>query len=315
MSLPRVTFGVVNCNRLFYLKSCLESLIHCTEDYENKEIILIDNASVEEGTEEYLQEKEKQGIKVIRQEKRDPANEFAKALNMIVREATGDYICPVQGDIQFTVKNGWLEDYVKLYEKYDDVGCISFDAQRNVRNADGMFSNLIGDSEFKFVYNFKKYPVSGAGDVMFSKHFLEMMYPWEEENEKFEGGPDSETKMLQKVNQILERTNKRLWQVMPMYPIASVIYTDPRGTNARIRGNKRYGKYWPPKEDYRYYKIIDYEDTLEKIKNRTIPVGIEDTAQGVGWDPPVDEYGNWKKNPIRPETAVKSDYVDLNKIY
>jgi|TARA_Y100000310_G_scaffold341219_1_gene439684 glycosyltransferase involved in cell wall biosynthesis len=315
MSLPRVTFGVVNCNRLFYLKSCLESLIHCTEDYENKEFILIDNASIEEGTEEYLQEKEKQGIKVIRQEKRDPANEFAKALNMIVREATGDYICPVQGDIQFTVKNGWLEDYVKLYEKYDDIGSISFDAQRNVRNAGGMFSNLIGDSEFKFVYNFKKYPVSGAGDVMFSKQVLEMMYPWEEENEKFEGGPDSETKMLQKVNQILERTNKRLWQVMPMYPIASVIYTDPRGTNARIRGNKRYGKYWPPKEDYRYYKIIDYEDALEKIKNRTIPVGIEDAAQGAGWDPPVDECGNWKKNPIRPETAVKSDYVDLNKIY
>ena len=298
MSLPRVTFGVVNCNRLFYLKSCLESLIHCTQDYENKEIILIDNASVEEGTEEYLQEKEKQGIKVIRQEKRAPANEFAKALNMIVREASGDYICPVQGDIQFTVKNGWLEDYVKLYEKYDDVGCISFDAQRNVRNADGMFSNLIGDSEFKFVYNFKKYPVSGAGDVMFSKQVLE-------------GGPDSETKMLQKVNQILERTNKRLWQVMPMYPIASVIYTDPRGTNTRVRGNKRYGAYWPPKEDYRYYEIVDYDDAVDKIEDLKIPVGIEDTAVGVGWQSPIDEQGNWRKNPIRPETATKDDYVVL----
>ena len=95
MSLPRVTFGIVNCNRLFYLKSCLESLIHCTEDYKNKEIILVDNASIEEGTKEYLQKKEEQGVRVFRQEKRDPANEFAKALNIIVRETTGDYICPV----------------------------------------------------------------------------------------------------------------------------------------------------------------------------------------------------------------------------
>lgn len=311
MSLPKVTFGVVNCNRLFYLKSCLESLIHCTEDYKNKEIILIDNASTEEGTEEYLQEKENQGIRVFRQEKRDPENEFAKALNMIVREATGDYICPVQGDIQFTVKNGWLKDYVSIYEKYDDIGCISFDAQRNVRNAEGVYSNLIGDSEFKFVYNFKKYPVSGAGDVMFSRQILEMMYPWEEKNERFEGGPDSETKMLNKINQILEKTNLRLWQVMPMYPIASVIYTDPRGTNTRVRGNKRYGKYWPPKEDYRYYEIVDYEDAVEKIQDLKIPVGIEDTAIGVGWQAPIDEQGSWKKSPIRPETATKDDYVVL----
>jgi glycosyltransferase involved in cell wall biosynthesis len=311
MSLPRVTFGIVNCNRLFYLKSCLESLIHCTEDYKNKEIILVDNASIEEGTKEYLQKKEEQGVRVFRQEKRDPANEFAKALNIIVREATGDYICPVQGDIQFTVKNGWLKDYVNLYKKYDDVGCISLDAQRNVRNLTGMYSNLIGDSEFKFVYNFKKYPVSGAGDVMFSRQILEMMYPWEENNESFEGGPDSETKMLNKINKILEATKMRLWQVMPMYPIASVIYTDPRGTNTRVRGNKRYGKYWPPKEDYRYYEIVDYEDAVEKIEDLKIPVGIEDTAIGVGWDSPIDEQGNWKKNPIRPETATQDDYVVL----
>ena len=35
--LPKVSFGLVNCNRLFYLKSCLESLIYCTEDYANKD--------------------------------------------------------------------------------------------------------------------------------------------------------------------------------------------------------------------------------------------------------------------------------------
>ena len=84
--LPLVTIGIVNCNRLFYLKSCLESFLDCTQDYPNKEIIIVDNASVEEGTEEYLVEKEKQGVKVFRQLLRDPNNEFARGLNLIYRD-------------------------------------------------------------------------------------------------------------------------------------------------------------------------------------------------------------------------------------
>ena len=49
----KVSFGIVNYNRLFYLKSCLESIVDCTFDYPNTEIIDVDNASVEEGTDEY----------------------------------------------------------------------------------------------------------------------------------------------------------------------------------------------------------------------------------------------------------------------
>ena len=33
----KVTFGIVNCNRLYYLKASLESLIECTDDYKNKD--------------------------------------------------------------------------------------------------------------------------------------------------------------------------------------------------------------------------------------------------------------------------------------
>ena len=104
MNTPKVTFGIVNCNRLHYMRSCLESLLYCTDSYDNKEIIIVDNASVEQGTSEYLDEKEKQGIIVIRQEKRDPSSEFAKGLNVIIENSTGEYICPLQGDMQFIVK-------------------------------------------------------------------------------------------------------------------------------------------------------------------------------------------------------------------
>ena len=37
---PLVSVGIVNCNRLHYLRSCLESFLECTEDYTNKEVIV-----------------------------------------------------------------------------------------------------------------------------------------------------------------------------------------------------------------------------------------------------------------------------------
>jgi len=316
-NLPKVTFGIVNCNRLFYLKSCVESLLNCTEDYPNKEIIIVDNASVEDGTEEYLHEKEKQGAKVFRQLTRDPSNEFARALNLIVRESTGDFICPLQGDMQFVVRGVWLHEYVSFFlENSSNTGCILFDAQRSVRNAADKFSDPMGQ-QFKFVHSLIRNPVNGAADVMYSRKIIEQIYPWSESNVSHEGGGDSETKMLEKVSKIIRDHNHQIFCAMPILPVSVAINTDPRGTNARVRGNKRYGDYWEPKVDYRYYEIYEL-DNIKKtpeiygdLSNTHIPIGIEHIANPIGWKKPVDTQGNWLKNPIDPKIASPSDYTVL----
>ena len=87
MEQPLVTFGFVNCNRLHYLRSCVESLLICTESYKNKELIIVDNASIEAGTDVYLAELKERGYHVEKTETRDPENEFAKALNYINENA------------------------------------------------------------------------------------------------------------------------------------------------------------------------------------------------------------------------------------
>ena len=116
--LPLVTFGFVNCNRLFYLKSCIESFIETTMDYPEKQIIVVDNASIEGGTEEYLDSLRERGFLVISQKERDPSNEYAKALNLIAENAVGDYVALIPADMQFVVKGGWLKEYVEFYNKY-----------------------------------------------------------------------------------------------------------------------------------------------------------------------------------------------------
>ena len=108
--------------------------------------------------------------------------------------------------------------------------------------------------------------------------------------------------------------NKFKWMcAVPIVPPSAGIHTDFRGTNARIRGHRRYGDYWAPKEDFRYYKIQDYKTLVDrKYENDGCPLSIEQCVEAVGgWRLPVDDNGNWKKNPIRPEHAGPSDYVDL----
>ena len=314
-NLPKVSFGIINCNRLFYLKSCLESLLDCTSDYHNKEIIIVDNASIENGTEQYLVEKEKQGLKVIRQKNRDPANEFAKGLNTIVKESTGDYIVLLQGDMQFTVRGQWLQRYVEFYRGNEkNIGCIAFDAQRSVTHASHRFSSPIDAHGFKFVVDYDRPPSSGAGDVMYSRYILNKFGLWSENNERHDVSGDSETKMLKRIKEICNTEKISLGTVLPIYPVSIAIYTDLRGTNARVRGNKRYGDYWEAKKDNCYYQVYDYDTLLKEKKfDGKIPVSIENCAIPIGWNVPLDENGNWKKNPIRPESAVSSDYVVINE--
>jgi len=317
--LPKVTFAFVNCNRLHYLKACLESLLYCTDDYPNKEIIIVDNASVEDGTEKYLREKEEQGALVFRQEQRDPSNEFARALNLIAEHATGEFILPLQADTQFVVRGGWLQDFVEVCsENLEKVGYVLVDAQRAVRDSKSMFNFSddleLEESDAKFAYDLSRYPIVGAADVMYTKFIMDKIKPWHVDNESHEGGKDSETEMLTKISGLLEEDeNFSPLCLRPIIPVSCAIHTDLRGTNARVRGDKRYGNYWKPPNGNFYYKIHEYENLLRKHGQRYMPVSIEELVVGDGWDtaPLLTQNGEWKKCPIDPEQAAESDYERL----
>tara|TARA_A100001015_G_scaffold300106_1_gene385062 strand:- start:1923 stop:2852 length:930 start_codon:yes stop_codon:yes gene_type:complete len=302
MSQPKVSFGFVNCNRLHYLKSCLESFLICTEDYENKEILVVDNASAELGTEQYLSELKDRGFKVFRQDDRDPSNEYAKALNILAENSTGDYVAMIPADVQFVVRGGWLSEYVEFFEKFEDTtGCISFDAQRTIRNKRGTYSNILGD-DFKFVYHYNRPPVMGAMNCMVSRSMLNNMFPWSIDNNSHEGGNDSETKMLEKLDSLYKRKKITKWYASGMIPVSIGIFND-KGGNARVRGNKRYGDYWSPPNDpsgILYYEIHDYENIIEAHEDASVPVGIEDIAMANGWQLPIDENGQWIKMKADP---------------
>lgn len=314
IKMKKVTFGIVNCNRLFYLKSCLESLIDTTQNYENKEIIVIDNASVEAGTNEYLEEIQEKGITVIRKLERNPANEFAIGLNTIISKATGDYICMLQGDMQFILP-GWLNDVISFYDKnLDIVGSVMLDAQRAITHASHRILQFPQDRQPMFCKNnffadFSKDHVSPAADTIFSRQVIEQVMPWYEKNLNHEGGMDSENEMRHKVNKMVyEGKIPKYVTALSAVPQAVAIYTDSRGTQGRVRGNRRYGDYWQAK-DHTGWKYYDYINEFEFDLSQ--PRSIEDVAKPIGFEKMLDNNGNWLKNPIRPETAAREDWVEL----
>ena len=311
----RVTFGIVNCNRLHYLKSCLESLLISTKDYPDKEIIVIDNASIEPGTDEYLEEIKDRGIIVFKTNRRDPSNEFARGLNKIVFESTGEIVCPLSGDLQFVIEGGWLSSCVELFKNNDDVGSVMLDAQRRLTIKRNSFEDACQYGKIKFWKNFSRPPIATSGNSLFKKTTLLKLGPWSENNKNHEGTDDSETKMLKRVVEYCQQ-NKIFWcQYQPCFPITVMINTDPRGTNARVRENKIYGKYEPAEgSPPLYYKMRSIQDLKEKygLEERNFPLEIEEVAIGNNREIFLDSEGNWKKSPLRVENCEPEDwkYID-----
>lgn len=311
--MKKVTFGIVNCNRLFYLKSCLESLLDTTKNYENKEIIVVDNSSVENGTKEYLDEIESRGAKVFRKSERNFSNEFAIGLNTIISNASGDYLCMLQGDMQFVLPD-WLHDVISFYDKnVDIVGNIMLDAQRRITHDSHRMVKFPDERHPLFCKNtffadVSRDPVCGAADVMYSRQVIEQIAPWYEKNLNHEGTMDSESAMLAKVRKLIsEGKMPRYVTALASVPQSIAIYTDARGTQGRVRGNRRYGDYWQAKElGWKYYEYIsEHEFSKDRVNS------IEEVVRPIGFNKFVDSNGNWLKNPIRPETATSDDFIEL----
>jgi glycosyltransferase involved in cell wall biosynthesis len=305
----KFSFYIVNYNRLYYLRACVKSLQETTSDYEDKEFICIDDDSKEPGTKEYLNDLEKSGWKIIHQEEirkqrgekklDSDRNNFlvmyavADALQLGMEASSGDIIVPLHGDSQF-IRRGWLHEYNKLFSLREDVGAAGFDAQRKSR-LDNEKAYLEKSNDHFFIHHGKLAGIVGAGDFAYRKSVIERVGGFsgcneDEFVERFKG----------------EYGSQRFKFFMPSIPVSAVIHTDARGTNARVRGNKRYGDYWRAEDDL-YYRICNEVTTHRKDYR---PLSIEEVVSVNGnWELPVDKHGDWKKNPIDVENSEDFDII------
>lgn len=115
---PKVSFIIVNYNGKKYLEECLNSII--SQTYKNYEIIVVDNGS-SDGSVEFL-DKQKYIDKLIKLKKNYG---FAKANNIAISNAVGNYIALINNDL--VLEKNWLKECIITFEKYSqkDIGIVA----------------------------------------------------------------------------------------------------------------------------------------------------------------------------------------------
>jgi len=109
-SFKRVSIIIVTYNNIDYTKMCIDSIFKYTA-YPNYEVIIVDNNSTD-GTREYLKkiEKEHKEVKIVLN---DDNLGFAKANNIGIKVATGEYIILLNNDT--VVTRGWISGLLRHF--------------------------------------------------------------------------------------------------------------------------------------------------------------------------------------------------------
>lgn len=116
-----VSIIIPNKDQVEILKKCVESILNKTT-YQNYEILIIENNSVEKSTFEYYDSlKENSKIKIIECKTSGKFN-YSYINNFGVKYANGEYILFLNNDVEIITEN-WIEE-MKMYAQRKDVGAV-----------------------------------------------------------------------------------------------------------------------------------------------------------------------------------------------
>ena len=106
--LPLVSIIIPTRDQVGMLRDCIESIRQNT-DYDNWEMLVVDNQSVEQETHRYFEQIQRDSrIRVVRYEK--PFN-YSALNNFAVQFATGEILALLNNDVE-VIANGWLTEMV-----------------------------------------------------------------------------------------------------------------------------------------------------------------------------------------------------------
>lgn len=114
--LPLVSVITVNYNGKHFLEDCFESLYNLYYPKDKLEIIMVDNGS-SDGSVDYVKNKF-YNIKLIL----NTENNYAKANNLGIREAKGEYIALINNDVK--IDKNWLITLIKTAQNDISIGAV-----------------------------------------------------------------------------------------------------------------------------------------------------------------------------------------------
>jgi glycosyltransferase involved in cell wall biosynthesis len=307
MNAPDLTIGIVSCNRLFYLRALIESIRECLP-VERLDCLVVDNASIEPGLPEYLRSLD--FARTVIRPTRSPSTEAAEALNTILDEARASRVLLLTDDVQFIVKGSrWLDAVIELTDEHAWLGSIMPIALRRV-TLRKYFESALAHRLFPARAPKRLSASNGVGITCFERRELGITHSalgvtslavWRRLGHFRTGGArqtlqdaggGAEADVVRRYREAGLTLRKALLQ----QPVLAEIITDPHGTQARVRGNRRYGTYFAPPEGTSYYRIRRDSEPLALRNNIAVP--FEDAVEPLGFALPLDAHGNRLKNPF-----------------
>ena len=305
---PELTIGIVSCNRLFYLRALVESIRACLPVH-RLECIVVDNASIEPGLLDYLRSVD--FVRPVMRPSRSPSTEAAEALNTILEQARAPRVLLLSDDVQFIVSGAaWLDAVLELGTAHPWLGSIMPIALRRVtlsRYFDGSFGHRL----FPSLIPTRLAASNGVGVACFPRRELGITHsalgvtplaiwktigPFRTSGARQtvqDAGAGTENDVVRRYRDAGLRLRKALLQ----RPVIAEIITDSNGTQARIRGNRRYGSYFEPPEGTFYYRIRREADaSTQPLHGSAVP--FEEAVEAIGFSLPIDQHGNRLKNPL-----------------
>lgn len=328
-----LTVGVTNCNRLFYTKALLKS-IESLARRPDVQLIVVDNASSEQGTREFLSSLD-YADEVFLRDERDWKNDEYTAKNIILTKAKGDFILFLQDDCQMLVPPEVLLSAVDDFRSFKGVKCISmFDCRRVSLNNKFDFTKgaVFGSSRLKYWRSPESHFYTTG---LFKKEVFDKvgLYPdnWPEEDNAQDDpkAPGLARSWWGKSEDYYHQAVKQEYpnhvSLHTHVPFFGSIWNDPRGYYAIVRGNRRCGHYLPPvHQSGLYYSIMDIS-TINHFNIRQLPAHFVDVCNPLGWEYARDQWGDQAKynqnllieegphEVLYPEDSPEGKTVDLIK--
>jgi len=320
MNTPLVSISILSWNRLHYLRATLESARLCIQ-YPNIEWIVSDNESKEPGLREYVESCDWVHHKIFKKQT------HAAAMNQIVDMAKGEYLLLWPEDIQFTTKGDWLTDLVELLDRYRFLGSIGLDSQRDCTIHEKFEIPWFHDRH-RIVHEIKRmgwnfrfrrtlassrglrlrtcgwtmHGICGSGIPSLTRTELwRQLGPWKTTRST---DPKLVDSSLGAEDDMVLRFYAQRHPLQMGYlvkPVSTDIITDPTGCKAKVRGNRRYGVYWPPPEGTFYYRIRNMSEIPDPLDNR--PISFMAGVQPIGFTIPTDASGERLKSSINPSVV------------
>jgi hypothetical protein len=261
---------------------------------------------VEPGLQEYLRSVD--FARAVIRPTRSPSTEAATALNTILEEARSERVLLLTDDVQFIVRgSAWLDAVIEAGARHPWLGSIMPIALRRPtlkRYFETSLAHRLWPGRFP-----KRIAASnGIGMTCFSRRELGITHsalgvtplsvwktigPFRTSGAKQtvqDAGGGTEDDVVRRYR----RAGLKLRKALLQQPVLAEIITDPNGTQARVRGNRRYGKYFAPPDGAFFYRIRPESEALPLI-GPAVP--FEAAVEPLGFSMPLDRDGNRLKNP------------------